>query len=185
MHCSTCGKFRRDHHGHHGHHDHHRNHHHNDHCGCPDHHHGHGHHHGDHHGCHDFHHRDFICDRFLCDDDFRLRLGGLQGNLNFRLRQLIGCKVKFELEEDKKIDAKVCFVGSDFVEVEVLDDKKDDKKDDKDDEPEVLGEKKKKKKKKKKKHKKCPKAAIIKMEAIKFMELKDDCKDDKECDCCH
>lgn len=174
MHCSTCGKVRRDHfdhrfddhRGHHGHHDHHRDHHHNDHCGCHNHHHGH--HHSDH---HDFHHRDFICDRFLCDDDFRLRLGGLQGNLNFRLRQLIGCKVKFELEGDKKIDAKVCFVGSDFVEVQVLDHKKEDKED--------------KNKKKKKKKKKCTKSLILRMDAIKYMELKDDCKKDKKCDCCH
>ncbi|QOR67624.1 hypothetical protein IM538_05645 [Cytobacillus suaedae] len=172
MHCSTCGKLRRDHfdhrldhhngHGHHHGHDHHHGHHH-------------GHDNFDHHGCHDFHHRDFICDRFLCDDDFRLRLGGLQGNLNFRLRQLIGCKVKFELEGDDKIIAKVCFVGSDFVEVEVLDDKKDDK----EEKPQV------EKKKKIKKKVKCPKVLIFRMDAIKYMELKDDCKEDIKCDCCH
>lgn len=96
---------------HHSHHD----------CGC-NHHHHHPHHHdcrcGHHHdcGCHHNHHNH--CRRFLCDDDFRLRLGGLLHNLNFKLRQLIGCMVELELEDSRKIEAEICFVGSNFVEVQ-------------------------------------------------------------------
>jgi hypothetical protein len=99
----------RDYHsgGHHHHHDcgcgHH--HHHND-CGCGHHHHDCGHHH---------HHNH--CRRFLCDDDFRLRLGGLLNNLNFKLRQLIGCMVELELDDSRKLEAEICFVGTNFVEV--------------------------------------------------------------------
>lgn len=51
------------------------------------------------------------CRRFICDDDFRLRLGGLQDGLNFRLRQLIGCKVEIQLEDDQVIRGKICHVG--------------------------------------------------------------------------
>ena len=75
-------------------------------------------HYGDRH--HDDHHNDYICSRFLCDNAFRLRLGGLQCGLNFRLRQLIGCIVRLDLEGDKKIVAYICYVGSDFVEVDVI-----------------------------------------------------------------
>ncbi|OZM57053.1 hypothetical protein CIB95_09820 [Lottiidibacillus patelloidae] len=105
-HCSKCGKkrkrFIRKKHRHFSYHDD---------CSC-----FHDHHHLN---C-DCHHHCDSCDRFICDDDFRFNLGGLQGGLNFRLRQLIGCNVKMELDEDKEINAHICFVGSDFVEVDVL-----------------------------------------------------------------
>ena len=89
-------------------------------------HHGHGcqcggkghyddHHHGRH--CKCCHHGS--CRRFLCDDDFRLRLGGLQNGLNFRLRQLIGCYAEFTLENDQVVHGKICHVGSNFVEMMV------------------------------------------------------------------
>jgi hypothetical protein len=93
------------HHSNCGHH-----HHHHDDCGC-----GHQHHHRRDCGCGHHHHNH--CRRYLCDDDFRLRLGGLQNNLNFKLRQLIGCMVELELEDSRKIEAEICFVGSNFVEV--------------------------------------------------------------------
>lgn len=106
--------------GHHHQHDcdHHRNcdcgrdHDHHHHCGC-------GHHHRHHHGCH--HHHDH-CRRLLCDDDFRLRLGGLQNNMNFKLRQLIGCLVDLELEDGRKMEAQICYVGTNFVEIKNFDD---------------------------------------------------------------
>jgi|GEM_PF-2207666 len=90
------------------------------HCDC-----GHHHHHHDNCGDHHHHNRDCGCGhshhnhcrRFLCEDDFRLRLGGLLNNLNFKLRQHIGCMVELELEDSKKIEAEICFVGTNFVEV--------------------------------------------------------------------
>ncbi|QGS69219.1 hypothetical protein CV093_15535 [Oceanobacillus sp. 143] len=126
--CTKCGKqFRHDHFDDHGHHDfhhhNHRDHHDFRHHNHRDHHDFRHHNHCNHHDSH-HHERDFICDRFICDSDFRLRLGGLQGGLNFRLRQLIGCVVKLELEENKEIVGNICFVGSDFVEVDVLKEKK-------------------------------------------------------------
>lgn len=132
--------------------------------------------------CQSHHHeREFICDRFLCDADFRLRLGGLQGGLNFRLRQLIGCNVRFELEEGKKLVAKIRFVGSDFVEIEVLKEKK--KKDPDQKKKGKVKKKGKKKGKKKCKKNKCYKALIFPFESIKFIELKDDCHCSKVCKC--
>ncbi len=64
------------------------------------------------------------CSRNICSDDFRLRLGGLQNGMNFRLRQLIGCIVKLELNGGKKIEAEICLVGSNYVEVKVLSEEK-------------------------------------------------------------
>ncbi|EDL64246.1 hypothetical protein BSG1_00165 [Bacillus sp. SG-1] len=58
----------------------------------------------------------------LCDDDFRLRLGGLQNNMNFKLRQFIGCLVEFELEDGRKMEVQICYVGTNFVEVKKFDD---------------------------------------------------------------
>jgi hypothetical protein len=73
------------------------------------------------------HHGHFHCDdfcscdkRFLCDDRFRIRLAGLDGGMAFRLRQLVDCDVKLEVDcenEDEKVTGKICFVGSDFVEI--------------------------------------------------------------------
>ncbi|WP_456271062.1 hypothetical protein [Bacillus sp. AK031] len=100
--CHCREHHSRCHHGyetpyhHYGHHD----------CHCRSHH---------HHGCHHHHHNH--CRRDLCDDDFRLRLGGLLNNLNFKLRQLIGCIVDMELEDGRSIEAEICYVGSNFVEV--------------------------------------------------------------------
>ncbi|MBU8909522.1 hypothetical protein, partial [Desertibacillus haloalkaliphilus] len=54
-------------------------------------------------------------------------LRGLDGGFAFRLRQLIGCVVKFEIEcgdECREFRAIICHVGRDFVEVEKLDDDK-------------------------------------------------------------
>lgn len=152
--CQKCGKSRHDHFDDHGHHDFH-------------------HHDHDHHDHHDknFHDRDFICDRFLCDSDFRLRLGGLQGGLNFRLRQLIGCVVKLELEESKKITAKICFVGSDFVEVDVIDEKKEVPAA----ENKIVPQKNVRRKRKRRKKVIHGRALIIPFESIKFVELQGDC----------
>ena len=106
----------------------HHKHHHN-HCGC-------GHHHRHHPDCH---HRHDHCRRLLCDDDFRLRLGGLQNNLNFKLRQLIGCLVDLELEDGRKMEAQICYVGTNFVEIKKFDDIMDPVLDpDQNEEPESL-----------------------------------------------
>lgn len=131
-------------------------------------------------------HDDFICDRFICDDRFKVRLGGLQGGLNFRLRQLIDCEVKMEVVcggESEEIDAKICFVGSDFVEVKVLDKKvKEAESEEVVDEVDVQNhenvqnhddvEKDKKKKKK-------DDFLIIPTVNVKSFKFKDDC----DCDC--
>lgn len=61
------------------------------------------------------------CERFICNDDFRYRLGGLQGGLAFRLRKLIGCEVKMQVECDgcEEMNGTIKFVGKDWVELEV------------------------------------------------------------------
>lgn len=200
--CPKCGKQIRpvshgfDNHGHHF-QDHHRGHfhrnHHHDHF---DHHHGHFNDHFDH---HDFHRDDCICERFFCDDKFKVRLGGLTSSLNFRLRQLIGCKVKLRVDcggECKVILAEICFVGRDFVEVNELEELDDDLLGDElneeveEDEAELEeGEEEQEevedcpKKKKEKKKKKKDKFAIFPMDSVKWFEVKDDC--DCDCDCGH
>jgi hypothetical protein len=173
--CTKCGKqFRHDHFDDHGHHDfHHHNHrehhdfrHHNHREHHDFRHHNHcNHYHDSHH-----HNRDFFCDRFICDSDFRLRLGGLQGGLNFRLRQLIGSVVKLELEENKEIVGNICFVGSDFVEVDVLKEKKEVVAEEK-----IVSKEKAEKKRKKRKKIVHGNTLIFPFKAIKFVELKDDC----------
>jgi len=82
----------------------------------------------DHHHCHCGHHHHRDCDchhhhshRFICDDSFRLRLGGLQHGLNYRLRQLLGCEVVVHLEDGKRAYGEICHVGSNFVELLVED----------------------------------------------------------------
>ncbi|MDQ0218904.1 hypothetical protein ELQ35_10490 [Peribacillus cavernae] len=86
------------------------------------------------HGHIDDHHFDRFDNRFdrfdrfdgrdkFCDDRFQIRLGGLQSGLAFRLRQLIDCDVRIKTEcgdRCEEFDAVICFVGSDFVEVNVL-----------------------------------------------------------------
>ncbi|MGM8212701.1 hypothetical protein ACLIBH_07890 [Virgibacillus sp. W0430] len=66
---------------------------------------------------------DCICRDFVCDDRFKLRLGGLTTNLNFRLSQLVGCFVKLHVDSESgsnTILAEICRVGSNFVEVNVV-----------------------------------------------------------------
>ncbi len=90
-------------------------------------------HHRDHHSFDRFHHKDHSCfDRHIhhkdfCDDRFNVRLKGIDGGLAFRLRQLIGCVVKLEVEcgnECNEIRGIICHVGRDFVEVEKIDKEK-------------------------------------------------------------
>jgi hypothetical protein len=100
--CHEQHNHRHDHHCKCQHHDNMQNHH------CP---------------CHNHHNSNDSCQRcrrFICDDAFRLRLGGLQNGLNYRLRQLIGCEVEIELLDGKKVPAEICFVGSNFVEIKVI-----------------------------------------------------------------
>lgn len=60
------------------------------------------------------------CRKDLCDDDFQIRLAGLQGGLNFRLRQLQGCVCVMELDNGMKVNGTLAFVGSNFVEMLVI-----------------------------------------------------------------
>lgn len=57
------------------------------------------------------------CSKDLCNTDFKIRLAGLQGGLNFRLRQHLWCKAEFELDNGNIIKGTIVFVGSNFVEV--------------------------------------------------------------------
>lgn len=61
--------------------------------------------------------------RFICDNRFHLRLAGLQSGLAFRMRQLLDQDVKIQFE-DEEIEARIDHVGTDFVEVMMLPDKK-------------------------------------------------------------
>ncbi|ENH97173.1 hypothetical protein J416_07007 [Gracilibacillus halophilus YIM-C55.5] len=137
-----------------------------------------------------------ICESFVCDDHFKVRLGGLTGGLNFRLRQLTGCEVKMKVtcgETCKTILAKICFVGSDFVEVNVLTGDREDIWDDLDDEEEkelkhdILKRRRKKRQlqrhHKRRDHHDIKDTFIFPFESIKWFELKDDC--DCDCDDCH
>lgn len=69
---------------------------------------------------HDHHKSSCICSNNLCNSRFRLRLRGLKGGLNFRLRQLKGRVVILEFESNKEIEARICVVGPDFVEADVV-----------------------------------------------------------------
>jgi hypothetical protein len=80
------------------------------------------------HGCKGFCHNDCHCshcsghfrNRHLCSHDFRVRLGGLQGGLAFRFRQLLDCDVKLKVDcegEEQEVNGRVCFVGTNFVEI--------------------------------------------------------------------
>lgn len=57
------------------------------------------------------------CRKNLCDTDFSIRLGGLEGGLNFRLRRLLWCEAEFELDNGEKVKGTIVSVGSNFVEV--------------------------------------------------------------------
>ena len=54
-----------------------------------------------------------------CDDHFSVRLAGLEGGLNFRLRQLIGKEIKLFLSspEGTSITGVLVMVGGDYVEI--------------------------------------------------------------------
>ena len=82
--------------------------------------------------------------------------------MNFRLRQLIGCEVKLSLESEKELTADVCFVGSNFVELNVKKIKHN-------------SDSSKKKSKKKGKKKSLNKSMIVPFEAIRSLELKTEC----------
>ncbi|WP_156028867.1 hypothetical protein [Sporosarcina sp. D27] len=77
------------------------------------------HNHYKHECCCSSHH--FGCRKDLCNPCFRIRLGGLQDGLSFRLRQMICCEVEFTLENDKNVIGTIVFVGSNFVELFVID----------------------------------------------------------------
>ncbi|MFC4403392.1 hypothetical protein [Gracilibacillus xinjiangensis] len=175
--CSNCGNPRFDDRGFHHH-------------SLP-----HDHHHFAQHN-HQFDREGCFCESFVCDDRFKVRLGGLTGGMNFRLRQLIGCEVKMKVdcgEECRDIQAEICFVGRDFVEVNVhkeLDDHMDDIDDDMEEE-ELEKDCPHCKKHKRKKCKKCAKHkrrkqdfVIFPLESIKWFEIEDDCDCHDECDCC-
>jgi hypothetical protein len=134
-----------------------------------------------------------ICNRFICDDRFKVRLGGLQGGLNFRLRQLIDREVIMEVEcggKCEEIEAKICFVGSDFIEVKILDEKEkfvsieDFEKDVKNDE-----DCNKKNKTTNEKSKKETDFLILSTENVKSFKFKDNCncnclkRHNCKCDC--
>ncbi|MGM7635156.1 hypothetical protein [Bacillus sp. Hm123] len=61
------------------------------------------------------------CRKNLCDKNFSIRLAGLQDGLNFRLRQLLGCEVMVELDNEDQVNGIICLVGSNFVEMLVKD----------------------------------------------------------------
>jgi len=58
-----------------------------------------------------------ICRKNLCDEDFKIRLGGMQSRLNYRLHQLLWCEVKILLENRTIVKGTISFVGSNFVEI--------------------------------------------------------------------
>lgn len=71
-----------------------------------------------HHHCHCSH-----CMRGACSTRFKLRLGGLANGMQFRLQQLIGCKVKLCVEcgeQEEHVIGIIKHVGQDYVEVKVL-----------------------------------------------------------------
>ncbi len=96
---------------------------------CRDHHHFNRHyescrdHHPSHNNCERCRDRHHFYSRHYCDSNFLVRLGGLHSGMAFRLRQLLDCRVKICLhtgEGSKIITAKLCMVGSDFIEVRRL-----------------------------------------------------------------
>ncbi len=56
----------------------------------------------------------------FCSDQFRVRLSGLRGSLAFRLRQMLGCQVKVHFEEGKCLQGRIELVGTDFLEIVVV-----------------------------------------------------------------
>ncbi|MBM7693049.1 hypothetical protein JOC77_002488 [Peribacillus deserti] len=101
---------------------------------------------------------DILVNHKFCDDDFLIRLAGLEGGLNFRLKQMIGKCVEIFLSEPENevIIGEVAMVGSNFV--ELCSCKKD------------------------KEH--CPKEDLIKIipiDNIKKIMLVDKCHDHLEC----
>ncbi|MDF2066990.1 hypothetical protein [Bacillus sp. Cr_A10] len=60
-----------------------------------------------------------LCREDLCGTDFKIRLAGLQGGLNFRLSQQLWREAEFELDNGNIIKGMIVFVGSNFIEVQV------------------------------------------------------------------
>ena len=60
-----------------------------------------------------------LCREDLCGTDFKIRLAGLQGGLNFRLSQQLWREAEFELDNGTIIKGMIVFVGSNFIEVQV------------------------------------------------------------------
>lgn len=142
----------------------------------------HDHHHDDcHHDRFDVRDRFIGDDRFLCDNRFQLRLGGLQSGLAFRMRQLIDCEVRIKVDcggESDEFGAVICFVGSDFVEVEVFEDRDKDRDRDKNRVRDKDRDRDRGKKPRKKRHY-GHKFRIIPLEHVKMVEFKED-----KHDCC-
>lgn len=106
----------------------HMNHHHHDQCKCQKNDHQHdkcqcqkNHHHcekKDTDCCHHEKYNDCFENRCFNDDRFVVRLGGLTSGMAFRLRQLIDCDINIVVSEgNEKIQGKLVYVGTDFVEV--------------------------------------------------------------------
>jgi hypothetical protein len=55
--------------------------------------------------------------------EFRLRLAGLTGNLNFHLLKRIGCDVELTIVTGEKISGEMCHIGIDFIEIKKFDQK--------------------------------------------------------------
>jgi hypothetical protein len=68
-----------------------------------------------------------FADRDLCSRHFSVRLGGLRHKMAAVLRGYIGCKVIIGSECDgkvKKVNGRISFVGTDFVELVIHEDNK-------------------------------------------------------------
>lgn len=75
-----------------------------------------------------------FADRELCSRHFSVRLGGLRHKMAAVLRSYIGCKVVIGSECDgkvKKVNGRISFVGTDFVELVIHKKNKDNKNDSK------------------------------------------------------
>ncbi|WP_017727761.1 hypothetical protein [Halalkalibacterium ligniniphilum] len=117
-----------------------------------------------------------ICEPFTCDDRFRLRLGGLRDNLNFRLRQLVGTDVTIRVRCGNRFEdivAKLFYVGSDFLEVLPLykQGNKTDRQGNVDDNQKRVTAKKSEQKRKHKKRRDKKKSVIYPFDEIEFIKI--------------
>ncbi|PLT28549.1 hypothetical protein [Peribacillus deserti] len=62
---------------------------------------------------------DILRSHKFCDDDFLIRLAGIEGGLSFRLKQMMGKCIKLSLLEpaNELVSGEVSMVGSNFVEL--------------------------------------------------------------------